>query len=101
MAQKVDAEVNRIIGEQYERAKSILYERRAAVEKIAAALIEFETLEGKHVLEILEHGEIRSPILKPIPPEAPGNDKVKKPRDKETKAKKDLPHGAEPTGAPA
>lgn len=101
MAQRVDAEVNRIIAEQYERAKTILYERRNAVEKIAAALIEFETLEGKHVGEILEHGEIRSPILKPVPPSSPDDGKVKKPRDKETKAKNDLPHGAEPSGAPA
>ena len=26
-------------------------------------MLEYETIEGKHVYEILEHGEIRSPIL--------------------------------------
>ena len=28
------------------------------------ALIEHETIEGKHVLEILKHGEIKSPVVR-------------------------------------
>jgi cell division protease FtsH len=40
----------------------IIGERRTALDKIAEALLEHETLEGRHVLEILEFGEIRSPI---------------------------------------
>ena len=31
---------------------------------IAESLLEHETIDGKHILEIIEHGEIRSPILK-------------------------------------
>ena len=49
--------------EQYARAKAIILERRTALDKIADALLEYETIDGKHVLEILEHGEIRSPVL--------------------------------------
>ncbi|MEY2879970.1 MAG: ATP-dependent zinc metalloprotease FtsH [Verrucomicrobiota bacterium] len=62
-AKKIDAEVSRLIAEQYNRAKEIITARREPLDKVAAALLEHETIEGRHVLEILEHGEIRSPIL--------------------------------------
>jgi cell division protease FtsH len=61
-ARKIDAEIQRIISEQLDRARKIIGERRPALEKIAEALLEHETIEGRHVLEILEFGEIRSPI---------------------------------------
>ena len=35
---------------------------RRALDKIAEALLEYETIEGKHVLEILQFGEMRSPV---------------------------------------
>ena len=60
-ARQIDDAIHKIIAEQYERAKAILLEHRSALEKIAAALLEYETIEGKHVLEILQFGEIRSP----------------------------------------
>jgi cell division protease FtsH len=65
-ARRIDAEIHKIIDEQYNRARSILSEKRAALDKIAEALLQYETIEGKHVQEILEFGEIRSPVLPPI-----------------------------------
>jgi len=65
-ARLIDVEVHKLIDEQYNRAKSIIIEKRAALDKIAQALLQYETIEGKHVLEILEYGEIRSPVLPPI-----------------------------------
>jgi cell division protease FtsH len=62
-AHKIDEEIHRIISEQYERAKAIVVEKRAALDRIAEALLEFETIEGKHVMEILQFGEVRSPII--------------------------------------
>lgn len=62
-ARKIDAEIHRIIDEQYERAKQIIADHRPALDKMAEALLEHETIDGKHVLEILQFGEIRSPIL--------------------------------------
>jgi len=67
-ARKIDSEIHRLIDEQYQRAKQIIIEHRQALDKIAGALLEFETLEGKHVLEILQFGEIRSPVLPSAPP---------------------------------
>ncbi len=67
-ARKIDAEIHRIIAEQYERAKAIIIEKRDVLEKIANALLQYETIEGKHVLEILQFGEIRTPIIVALPP---------------------------------
>ena len=53
--------------EQYQRSLAILEEHRQALDVCAEALLEHETIEGKHVQEILEHGEIRSPIIKREP----------------------------------
>ena len=62
-ARRVDTAVSEIIGAEYKRAEKILGEHRAALDKIAAALLEHETIEGRHVLEILKEGEIKSPIV--------------------------------------
>jgi cell division protease FtsH len=66
-ARKIDAEVFRI-GEQYARATEIIIARRPALDKLAEALLEHETIEGKHVMEILQFGELRSPVVREIPP---------------------------------
>ncbi len=82
-ARRIDVEIHKIIDEQYNRARSILAERRLALDKIAEALLQYETIDGKHVLEILEFGEIRSPVLPPILPK-PGETTTpgKKPAEK-------------------
>ena len=65
--------MKRIISEQYERATKLMTEKRAALDSIAEALLEFETIEGKHVMEIIEHGEIRSEVISSLP-EVPADD---------------------------
>jgi len=81
-ARKIDAEVHRIIDEQYARAKQIISERRDALDKVAGALLEYETIEGKHVLEILQFGEVRSPVLTGAPPKLDDKPAAKKPAEK-------------------
>ncbi|MGD1032538.1 MAG: ATP-dependent zinc metalloprotease FtsH [Opitutaceae bacterium] len=73
-AHKIDEEIHRIVVEQYARAKAIVTERRTALDKIAEALLEYETIEGKHVLEILQFGEIRSPVI--VAPAGKGAEKA-------------------------
>ena len=99
-ARKIDAEITRIISEQYARAEEILNARKEALEKIAAALLEHETLDGKHVMEILEHGEIRSPVVK-TELGKPETVRERKAREEQLKKGKELPPPAHPTGAPA
>jgi cell division protease FtsH len=65
-ARMIDVEIRKLIDEQYARAKSIILEKRAALDKIAEALLQYETIEGRHVREILEFGEIRSPVIPPV-----------------------------------
>ena len=83
-ARKIDAEVFRIVGEQYARATEIIGARRTALDKIAEMLLEHETIEGKHVMEILQFGELRSPVVREIPPLPKTGEKNsgKKPSDK-------------------
>ena len=69
-ARKIDAEIHRIIEEQYQRATDILAQHRDALDKVAEALLEYETIDGKHVLEILQFGELRSPVVSSQPPKA-------------------------------
>ena len=63
-AQKIDVIIRDMIQDQYNRALEILNDKRNALDVIAESLLEHETIDGKHVLEIIEHGEMRSPIVK-------------------------------------
>jgi len=62
-AQKIDSEIKNIIDTQYSRAMEILNDKIDGLHATAAALLEYETIEGKHVHEILEHGKITSEII--------------------------------------
>jgi len=86
-AEKIDNEINKIITEQFKRATAIIAEHREALRVIAEALLEHETIEGIHVHEILEHGEIRSPI-ETIRDKA-NNDDEEEPDEEQTRKKAD------------
>jgi len=67
-ARDIDAEVRRIVMEQYERAKKILSEHREVLAKIADALIEYETLDTADIEVIMSGGTMtRPPPQKPLP----------------------------------
>jgi cell division protease FtsH len=51
-ARVIDSEVQRIIGECHETALRLLGEHRAALERLAAALLERETLDEREILEV-------------------------------------------------
>ncbi len=78
-ARDIDSEVRRIVTEQYERAKRILLENQATLNKIAEALLEYETIDASDIDVIMGGGHIsRPPPHKP--PAAPSlPEKVKKP----------------------
>jgi len=59
--QKVDAEIRRILEEQYAVARRILEERRDCVEAMTAALIEWETLDAEQVKDIMAGRAPREP----------------------------------------
>jgi len=92
-AQQIDGEIKRIIDDAYNRANHIITTHRDKLELIAKALLEFETLEGSQVEEIIKTGSFTPPpvnpsqvdppsgapagtplpeLVKPVPPKLPG-----------------------------
>jgi cell division protease FtsH len=66
-ALKIDAEVKRIVSEQYERAKVILTENRQVLVRVAEALLEHEVLDAPQLKQLIA-GE---PMTVKVPPPAP------------------------------
>ena len=66
-AQIIDAEMMRITKESYERAQKLISDNRDKLEVIAESLLEYETLDGKQVEEIVRTGKF-------IPPNDIGKD---------------------------
>ncbi len=91
-AQEIDTEVKRITNEAYTRAKNLIDSHRDKLEMIANALLEYETLDGSQVDDIVKKGTFTPPeptpkvdppsgaiaatplpeVQKPIPPKLPG-----------------------------
>ena len=92
-AQQIDAEVKRLIDTGYQSARDIIVQHRDRVEAVAKALLEYETLEGSQVEEIVRTGTFTPPpvhpgqvdppsgaqaatplpeVVKPVPPKLPG-----------------------------
>src|SRR4029079_15315714 len=87
-AQEIDNEVKRMIDDAYRRAKEIIDGNRDKLEMIANCLLEYETLEGFQVEEIVRTGKFTPPpptpdvtpptgaqaatplpeVIKPLPP---------------------------------
>lgn len=67
--QKIDAEVRRIIDEQYALARKLIEENKDKMHKMAQALLEWETIDAEQIDDIMEGRD-------PRPPKAP----QKKPR---------------------
>lgn len=59
--QKVDAEIRRILDEQYAVARKLLEDNRDKVEAMAAALLEWETIDADQIKDIMDGLPPRSP----------------------------------------
>jgi cell division protease FtsH len=60
-AEDIDAEVKRLIDEGYQVARKLIDDNRDKLEMIANALLEYETLEGFQVEEIIRTGRFTPP----------------------------------------
>jgi len=100
-ARSIDSEIHKIIEEQHVRATGIIKGKKDKLDLIAQALLTHETIDGVHVHELLEFGEMKTPVTK----QAPMPVKVETPppvaKDpKKLKKKGDGPEGAvQPAGA--
>jgi cell division protease FtsH len=66
-AQEIDREVKKLCDDAYGRAKHLISSNRDKLEIVARALLEFETLDGEQVKDIVTTGSMRNP---PSPPPA-------------------------------
>jgi cell division protease FtsH len=64
-AREIDQEVKRIIDASYRRAKDVIDTHMEKLRLIADSLLEFETLEGSQVEEIVRTGKLTPPPPKP------------------------------------
>lgn len=70
-AERIDEEVKRLIDEAYAHATKLLTEHRDRLDAIAAALLEYETLDGPQIKEIMQHGRMLNPPAPRQKPPAP------------------------------
>jgi cell division protease FtsH len=102
-AESIDAEMLKIVSRAYDQAKEIISAHRDAMEKITAALLEYETLDGKHIMDIIEHGRMLTPPPAPLTPPSNPNPKEPLPVNPPVKPQEDdgglLPGLPVPTGA--
>ena len=60
-AQEIDTEVRRLVDEGYQRASNLISDNRDKLELIANALLEYETLDGQQVEDIVRTGKFNPP----------------------------------------
>ena len=75
--QKVDAEIYRIIHEQYQKARQLIEANRDKVEVMAKSLLEWETLDAEQIDDIMAGKPPRSPKPTadiPKTPSSPGSE---------------------------
>ena len=92
----------RIIDCAFAEAKRMLTDKREQLELIAQALLEYETLDGAQIADLIELGEMKNPPRSPKPPDLPPE---ALPTASKKKNEDDIEDGdgplPEPVGAPA
>jgi cell division protease FtsH len=79
--QKIDGEIKRLVEEGYQQATKILTEKRADLEALAKGLLEYETLTGDEIIDLLKGKKPnRESVLEPTTPRASAVPPAGKPR---------------------
>jgi cell division protease FtsH len=79
--QKIDSEIRRLVEEGYRQATRILTEKRADLEVLAKGLLEYETLTGDEIQDLLKGKKPnRESVLEPTTPRASAVPPAGKPR---------------------
>ena len=79
--QKIDSEIKRLVEQGHDEARRILTEKRADLETLAKGLLEFETLTGDEIIDLLKGKKPnRESVLEPTTPRASAVPPAGKPR---------------------
>ncbi|MBB5192654.1 cell division protease FtsH [Silvimonas terrae] len=73
--QQVDAEIRRIIDEQYALARNLLETNRDKVEAMTKALLDWETIDMDQINDIMDGRDPRPPKTPPSKPASPSGDR--------------------------
>src|SRR6201993_35320 len=80
-AQKIDGEIRRLVEEGHDEARKILEEKRADLELLAKGLLEFETLTGDEIKDLLNGKRPnRESVIEPSTPRSSAAPTAGKPR---------------------
>ncbi len=60
-ARQIDAEIRELVDKSYTKAKDLIMENRDALEAIAKALLEYESLDAGQIEELMETGKLSNP----------------------------------------
>ena len=91
-AQRIDAEIRRIVMHQYERATEILTQHRGELERVSEALLDYETIDGDDI-DLLLSGKA---MTRPLPAARKKSLEAPKGGDEKRPAPVVPPVGAEP-----
>ncbi len=59
---EIDREVKAMVSESFERAKGLLLENREALDNLAKALLEYESLDGEEIEDVIATGRLSRPL---------------------------------------
>jgi cell division protease FtsH len=97
--EKVDAEISKIIDEQYTRARKIVEDNRDKLEAMTVALLEWETLDATQINDIMEGKAPKPPEDKPKKKGPKGGTSAKKKAAKKKRSSSDEADLPDPTEA--
>ncbi len=100
-AQAIDSAIRGIVEVQYKRCREIVEEHLEHLHTIADALLEFETIEGKHVHEVIDTGAIQSAVIRPAPNPEPEKESAGEAKGAKSGEEEEMGGGPAPAGAPA
>ena len=95
--QQVDAEIRRILDEQYKRARDLIEGHQKEMHRMAKALLDWETIDGDQIDDILAGNEPRppkSPMTGSAKPEPRKEEKDEEPVQEAKAPADDVPHEA-------
>src|SRR6266851_7477322 len=79
--QRIDSEIRRLVEEGYNQVTRILTEKRADLEALAKGLLEYETLTGDEIIDLLKGKKPnRESVLEPTTPRTSAVPPAGKPR---------------------
>ncbi|UCF00230.1 MAG: ATP-dependent zinc metalloprotease FtsH [Planctomycetota bacterium] len=84
-AEAIDSEVKKISDEAYKKAKELIEGNKDKLERIAKALLKYETLDADDVKVILEGGELDKPTVSDLLAAEQAKGEQAKPEEKEQK----------------